>query len=136
LNSSRHLTKGLYTRITFIFLILILILVLIFILTLAENKNQWKRSTMETQIQQQPSRERHPLAQNSVRTKKPVECILEKPLDGNSSPLCLSIHNGTEREYIKIKYISCNEEHNETTNEDEQTKEQQEQPQQQVQKEL
>lgn len=80
----------------------------------AETKSQWKRSTMETQIQQAPatsSRERQPALQGLNHTA--VECIIERPTDDNSSPICLSINNSLgERQRVKIKYISCDEDNN------------------------
>nr|XP_017020386.1 tachykinin-like peptides receptor 86C isoform X2 [Drosophila kikkawai] len=95
--------------------------------TRAETKSQWKRSTMETQIHQVPTtnscRDQRQLTQSQslgahsgggVGTPRPaVECIMERPLDGNSSPLCLSINNSVgERQRVKIKYISCDEDNN------------------------
>lgn len=69
---------------------------------------------METQIQQAPatsSRERQPTVQGLNHTA--VECIIERPTDGNSSPICLSINNSLgERQRVKIKYISCDEDNN------------------------
>ncbi|KAH8341826.1 hypothetical protein KR059_001037 [Drosophila kikkawai] len=93
----------------------------------AETKSQWKRSTMETQIHQVPTtnscRDQRQMTQSQslgansgggVGTPRPaVECIMERPLDGNSSPLCLSINNSVgERQRVKIKYISCDEDNN------------------------
>ncbi|KAH8293692.1 hypothetical protein KR054_003075 [Drosophila jambulina] len=88
----------------------------------AETKSQWKRSTMETQIQQVPTtnscRDQRQMTQSQslggVTTLRPaVECIMERPVDGNSSPLCLSINNSVgERQRVKIKYISCDEDNN------------------------
>lgn len=69
---------------------------------------------METQIQQAPatsSRERQPTMQGLNHTA--VECIIERPTDDNSSPICLSINNSLgERQRVKIKYISCDEDNN------------------------
>lgn len=64
----------------------------------AETKSQWKRSTMETQIQQAPvtssCREQRSAQQQqppgSGTNRAAVECIMERPADGSSSPLCLS----------------------------------------------
>ncbi|KAH8247549.1 hypothetical protein KR038_006153 [Drosophila bunnanda] len=88
----------------------------------AETKSQWKRSTMETQIQQVPTtnscRDQRQMTQShslgGVPTPRPaVECIMERPVDGNSSPLCLSINNSVgKRQRVKIKYISCDEDNN------------------------
>lgn len=69
---------------------------------------------METQIQQAPatsSRERQATLQGLNHTA--VECIIERPTDDNSSPICLSINNSLgERQRVKIKYISCDEDNN------------------------
>lgn len=69
---------------------------------------------METQIQQAPvssSRERQATVQGLSQTA--VECIVERPTDDNSSPICLSINNSLgERQRVKIKYISCDEDNN------------------------
>ncbi|EDW42708.1 GM26156 [Drosophila sechellia] len=87
----------------------------------AETKSQWKRSTMETQIQQAPvtssCREQRSAQQQqppgSETNRAAVECIMERPADGSSSPLCLSINNSIgERQRVKIKYISCDEDNN------------------------
>lgn len=87
----------------------------------AETKSQWKRSTMETQIQQAPvtssCREQRSAQQQqppgSGTNRAAVECIMERPADGSSSPLCLSINNSIgERQRVKIKYISCDEDNN------------------------
>lgn len=69
---------------------------------------------METQIQQMPktsSRDRDAGVQGLNHTA--VECIIERPIDDNSSPICLSIKNSAgERQRVKIKYISCDEDNN------------------------
>ncbi|KAL7729649.1 hypothetical protein ACLKA6_007925 [Drosophila palustris] len=82
--------------------------------TRVETKSQWKRSTMETQIQQVPTsslRERQPAVQGLNHTA--VECIVERPTDDSSSPICLSFQNSVgERQRVKIKYISCDEDNN------------------------
>jgi len=84
---------------------------------------------METQIQQAPvsnsgrdQRMRDGYANQPAQAgvggaggpnRAAVECIMERPLDGNSSPLCLSINNSLgERQRMKIKYISCDEDNN------------------------
>ncbi|XP_030374278.1 tachykinin-like peptides receptor 86C [Scaptodrosophila lebanonensis] len=83
--------------------------------TRAEQKSMWKRSTMETQIQQAATtsfRDKQPATLQSMN-RAAVECIMERHPDGNSSPICLSIHNGAgERHHLKIKYISCDEDNN------------------------
>lgn len=82
---------------------------------------------METQIQAPPithtnsskdrERERHlQQVQTELHHRKAVECIMEGAggnADGNSSPLCLSINNSVgERQRVRIKYISCDEDNN------------------------
>lgn len=92
----------------------VILLIGIYSTCIVENKSQWKRSTMETQIQQAPTtsmRERHPAVQEFNHTA--VECIMERPMDDNSSPICLSFQNSVgKRDCLKIKYISCDEDNN------------------------
>ncbi|EDW80958.1 uncharacterized protein Dwil_GK11283 [Drosophila willistoni] len=86
--------------------------------TKAEAKSQWKRSTMETQIHQAPptssSRDKQTATSGQTLNRAAVECIMERPMDNdNSSPICLSINNSVgERQRVKIKYISCDEDNN------------------------
>ncbi|KAI8129157.1 Tachykinin-like peptides receptor 86C [Lucilia cuprina] len=84
-------------------------------LTRVERKPYWKRSTIETQIQ---------VANSSLRDRQSnhlgTTCNLirhdsapeKHRTDSEGSPLCISIHNGIERQKVKIKYISCDEDNN------------------------
>lgn len=78
-----------------------------------ETKSQWKRSTMETQIQVPTTSSRERQAPGQALNHMAVECIIERPMDDNSSPICLSINNSMgERQHVRIKYISCDEDNN------------------------
>ncbi|XP_037950768.1 tachykinin-like peptides receptor 86C [Teleopsis dalmanni] len=80
----------------------------------AESKSLWKRSTMETQIQIQPTssiRDKQS-THTSLMKKISKECIIEKPQHDSGSPVYLSINEGNDKQRIKIKYISCDEDNN------------------------